>query len=140
MSPPALAVPLLNSEILSETLFQRNVYLESNGTASGSQGEKTFSALRSSRATDEFIASISNRKKLPLQSSYFYPSGPKPLGLWQFGFVVPYTGSYVLLRSGRKPLLLYLTTEKVESMRERPGQGLERSRLFWTYLCHELTY
>ena len=35
---PALAIPLLKSELLSENLLQNNVYLKVDGTASGSQG------------------------------------------------------------------------------------------------------
>ena len=40
VSPPALALPLLKFEILSENIFRKNVYLKVNGMASDSQGEK----------------------------------------------------------------------------------------------------
>ena len=43
VSPPALTILLLESEILSENLFQRNVYLKVNGTAGGSQGKEVLS-------------------------------------------------------------------------------------------------
>ena len=45
VSPPALALPPLKSEKLSENRLQKKVYLKVNNTAIGSQGNKKISRI-----------------------------------------------------------------------------------------------
>ena len=65
VSLPPSTIPLLELEIVSENLFQKNVYLKVNGKPRGFQGEEVFfSRIRSSRAASQFASYYSNGKRM----------------------------------------------------------------------------